>query len=86
MPTSIENTYDYVPKQQFIFTLIKRKKDGYLQEPPSHVEVIDSAQVVWRKLNVRWSKCGSQLVHLIYIILDGSYLLLEDLGKKNIKY
>lgn len=55
--------------------------NGYLQKPPSHVEVIDSAQVIWRKLNVRWSKCGGQLVDLIYIILNGSYLFLEHLEK-----
>lgn len=56
-------------------------RDGYLKKSPSHVEVIDSAKVIWRELNAGRSKCGGQLVDLIYIILNRNYLLLESLEK-----
>ncbi len=49
----------------------------YLEQPPACVEIFDAFQVARRQLYVGRAESGRQLVHVRYVILNGSNLFLE---------
>lgn len=63
---------------QYIFPLDRSiRMRPYLQQPPARVEIFDALQVAGRQLDVGRTVSGRQVVHVRYVVLNRSDLLLE---------